>query len=433
MTSPDRPFGPRLRALRVTKGLALSELARRLYYSKGYVSRVETGAQAPSVRFARRCDVVLEANGELAGLAPAADGPSTTDATRDDHDENEVWVMTMSPDGGTGFTSVGRRGVLLGGMALMASLSPVIAAPHRPASNVATQVIHHRQMLDAARRLGQVAPPANLLPLLIAQTQALRVLAANARGRDATDVHTLVVRTAEFTGWMAQEAGDTELAHRWIRWSAETAGEAGDDPTATYALVRQAQITMYQGDSRSTVELAQAAQTRSAPPRIAGLAAQREAQGHALAGDYSACMRALDRAARLLETARLEAGDGPTIGTSHVSDPAAAVTGWCLYDLGRPKEAVAVLEHEVARIPRTALRARLRFGMRLALAHAGAGQVEQACLLAQEMVGQTADIGSATVLSDVRRLSAELRRWPNEPAVRQLGLVFASALYRRPT
>lgn len=67
-------FGPRLRELRRTaKGLSLSEFARRVFYSKGFASRVETGASMASAEFARRCDAELGAGGALVALAsPAA-------------------------------------------------------------------------------------------------------------------------------------------------------------------------------------------------------------------------------------------------------------------------------------------------------------------------------------------------------------------------
>ncbi|MFD1051120.1 helix-turn-helix domain-containing protein, partial [Kibdelosporangium lantanae] len=64
-------FGPRLRALRVERGISLSELARRIYYSKGHVSRIETGAQQPSVEFVRKCDAELDAGGALVALVSA--------------------------------------------------------------------------------------------------------------------------------------------------------------------------------------------------------------------------------------------------------------------------------------------------------------------------------------------------------------------------
>jgi hypothetical protein len=140
-------------------------------------------------------------------------------------------------------------------------------------------------------------------------------------------------------------------------------------------------------------------------------------------------MRALDRAASHLQVASTERSDDPVIGTSNVPDPVAVVTGWCLYDLGRPKDAAAVLDHQIEQIPVTAVRARVRFGIRQALAHAAAGDVDHACALAQLMMGPVATIGSATILTDVRRLATTLRRWNGNKAVYELGPAFATALH----
>lgn len=428
MTS-TQAFGPRLRASRLAKGLSLSEFARRLYYSKGHVSRIETGFQAPSLEFVRRCDAELEANGELvammAGSVPSASPPSA------DPDDEGVWMMAMAPDGSSSFTPLGRRDVLLGGAAILAGFGTAAAFPAAAAAvDGGEQLQHHRRLLEAARGLGQVAPPGAVLPMLVGQLQALRTLAKETRGRDFADVATLSARTAEFAGWMAQEAGDVGSAGWWSGKAAQVATAAGDSHTASYALVRRALITMYQGDAAETVALARQAQQPGTPSRILGLAAQREAQGHALAGSYDECMRALDVAASHLAAARTHAADGPVIGTSHVADPVAIVTGWCLYDLGRPKEAAAVLDREIERIPATAVRARTRFGARQALAHAAANDLERACELARATLGQAAAVGSATILQDIRRLATTLRRWHTHPAVRALEPAFATTLYR---
>lgn len=415
--------------MRTAKGWSLSEFARRLYYSKGHVSRIETGVQSPSAEFARRCDVELDAGGALAALVPSTvpDGPPEPDHEYDD----EVWMMTMAPDGSSRFVPLGRRELLIGGAAMLAGLGTIAGPGRSPTGSPGGQLSYHRQLLDAARGLGQIAPPATILPMLVGQAQALRTLARDASGREASDVARLSARTAEFAGWMAQEAGDDVTAAWWNGKAVRVATEAGDHHTATYALVRRALITLYQGDAVATVGFARQAQsTPGTPPRIMGLAAQREAQGHALAGDYDQCMRALDRAARHLSSAAREGQDGPVIGTSHVQDPVSVVTGWCLYDLGRPKEAAEVLDREVARIPVTATRARLRFGVRQALAHAAVGNLEHACALAQSMLGPATTVGSATILADVRRLSATLRRWNSHAEVRALDPAFATALYR---
>src|SRR5581483_9483681 len=105
----------------------------------------------------------------------------------------------------------------------------------------------------------------------------------------------LAARYAEYTGWMAQESGSEKSALWWTQRAVQMASAAGDNDLVGYAAVREALITLYGERSRDTVELAQRAQ-QQLPPRLRSLASQREAQGHALAGDYDACMRSLDRA-----------------------------------------------------------------------------------------------------------------------------------------
>ncbi|MEV5889084.1 nSTAND1 domain-containing NTPase [Nonomuraea fuscirosea] len=61
--------GAVLRRLRIQRGLSLTELSRLTHYSKGYLSKVETGEKALSEAVARQCDAVLRTDGELTGLA----------------------------------------------------------------------------------------------------------------------------------------------------------------------------------------------------------------------------------------------------------------------------------------------------------------------------------------------------------------------------
>jgi len=182
------------------------------------------------------------------------------------------------------------------------------------------------------------------------------------------------------------------------------------------------------GDAAGTVALARRAQSSELPPRIRGLAAQREAQGHALAGNEADCLRSLDRARELLASDDAHHGAEPVIGTSHVSDPAAMSSGWCLHDLGRPKAAAEVLDREYSRLPPHALRTRARYGFRRSLAHAASGEVEHACTIAGDLLGVLPAVPSATVNSDVRRLARELSRFRSSRAVRDLQPALARVL-----
>ncbi|MFJ5882089.1 helix-turn-helix domain-containing protein [Kitasatospora cineracea] len=403
-------FGAELRRLRQERGFSLAGFAEQLRYSKGYLSKVERGRQAASIDFARRCDAALHADGQLLALVERED-----------------------PDDRPGLS--GRRELIAAGAFSLLALS----VPTGPADRVAGRRTAGpaefsvpallRQGYDHARRLGQCVDPADLLPLLTGQARTTARLAARSRGRTRSELLLLASRFAEFTGWMAQEAGDTGAALAHTAEAVSLAEEAGDPHLASYALVRRALVTFYDNDAARTIDLAAAAAgDRKLPPRIRGLAAQREAQGHALAGDHLRCMRSLEQAHGFLSAEDDGKESGPVIGTSNLANPAAMVNGWCLYDLGHPGEAAELLARECERIPAHALRTRARYGLRQALAHAAAGEAEQSCAVAEDLLGIAGEVRSATITADVHRLDRELRRFRTNRAVRELQPALLGAL-----
>jgi transcriptional regulator with XRE-family HTH domain len=68
---PPSSFGQLLRARRRQRGLSLAQLANRLYFDKGHVSKVETGKRTASMEFAQACDRVLDAGNTFEALAAA--------------------------------------------------------------------------------------------------------------------------------------------------------------------------------------------------------------------------------------------------------------------------------------------------------------------------------------------------------------------------
>ncbi|MGK5544617.1 nSTAND1 domain-containing NTPase [Streptomyces sp. URMC 127] len=66
--------GEELRRLRQQRGMSLAGLSRLVHYTKGYLSRVETGEKPMTPEVARRCDDVLGADGALSRLVPEPDG-----------------------------------------------------------------------------------------------------------------------------------------------------------------------------------------------------------------------------------------------------------------------------------------------------------------------------------------------------------------------
>jgi hypothetical protein len=397
----------------VEAGLTLTEFSVALNYDKGYLSKVERGERTASPELARRCDAFLGADGELRRLA---DGP-------EDGPDRRGAALSGDP----GRRHVGRRAALPAGTGPLAGVGLEVDGQASCAVDDSL-LAPYRMQFDQLRKLGQSTAPAALLPLLQTQSRTIAALASRARSASRVPALLLAARFAEFTGWMAQEAGDIDAALRWTDAAAELARAGGDPYLGSYALVRRALVTMYSGDAAETVALARRAQSSELPPRVRGLAAQREAQGHALAGDEAACLRGLDRARILLADDDARTGAEPVIGTTHVDDPAAMSTGWCLYDLGRPKAAAEVLDRECRRLPPHALRARARYGFRRSLAHAASGEVEHACAIAGGLLAVMPAVPSATVNCDVRRLARELSRFRSSRAVRDLQPALARVL-----
>ena len=293
--------------------------------------------------------------------------------------DGEAWLMQLSASGQSWVQQVSRRQMLTAGTLAIPGIYIGKPAALVLATGDVTEIVDiFRSLFDQYRQLGQVAAPGLLVPTLVAQTHALQALAKTASPQARKELLILGSRYAEYVGWLVQETGNDLAALWWTRRAVDLAAAGNDSGFATYGLVRHALVTLYRDDAAQTVQLARRAQTASTSPRIRGLAALREAQGHALAGDYNACAAALDHASTLLGPAAAEA-EQPVIGTKNLSDPAEMIKGWCLYDLGRPHAAAEVIDRQLATVPPQAARTRARYGARRALAYAAAGEVDHAC------------------------------------------------------
>lgn len=415
MTQQPDVFGHQLRQRRLAAGLSLRQLAEQVHYSRGYLSKIESGEKPPTPLLARQCDAALGAQGALAALA-------------------RPWgvAQTDRPP-----SRLGHQTAIPPAPALLPLLpSPPSEAGIRPAAAGAaasqqTTLAVFRGFFEQYRVCGHQASPALVLPVLVEQTRVLQILATHAADAGMAEALLLLAaRYAEYTGWMTQEAGQDRTAMWWTDLAVRFARAARDSDLAQYALVRGADIALYQDDARQTVELAQAAQSDPATsPRILSLAAQREAQGCALAGDPEACLAALDRAAEFAgQAADSDPASGP-FGTTSLADPVAVTTGWAMHDLGQSALAAAILDREVPRIPEVAVRARARYSVRRALAHVMNGELDYACQLAAEAMPDIERADSATIRIDLRRFAHAVARWHTYPAVRELYPRLSDALH----
>ncbi|MET9203688.1 helix-turn-helix domain-containing protein [Streptomyces bacillaris] len=397
-------FGAELRRLREEAGMTLKQLAEVTTYSTGHLSKIERGVNPPTMSLAQCCDAYFNAGGRLRRLFSAEDQSA---GSRPRPARRRVIVTGVG-------SLIAARMADGGGSGYVGDQDPPPGALFQ-------------EQLHQMKRLGQSLAPGAMLPVLRSQASTVTALASRTTGSSRAGLLITASRFAEYIGWMAQENGDETTALRATAEAVELAQAGGDTDLADYALVRRALVTYYNGDAPRTIALARQAQRSAAPPRVRGLAAQREAQGHALAGDERACRRALERARDLL-AADVDPSAGPVLGTTQLKDPVSMVEGWCLHDLGRPRQAADVLERQCRRIAPHALNTRARYGLRHALALAASGEIERSCETARELLAFMSVVPSATVRTDVRRLDREWSRFRGNPVVRGLRPALANVL-----
>jgi hypothetical protein len=296
----------------------------------------------------------------------------------------------------------------------------------RAAANDEATLPVFRSMFIESIRLGELVSGNVVLPIVIAQTRALRSLVGSATGSTRASLLLLATLNASYAGWLTLEAGHDRAAKGWSDLAVGMASRTGDVDLIAYTFIRQAQIALYHDDAALTIALAKRAQRDPrVAPRFRGVAASREAQGHALAGDYDQCRQALDRSIELLVGADGSSTlDGvplpPMFGGGSTGYAIGYIVGWCLHDLGRSRKAGEVLDQDIVLIPEGHRRAALRYAARRVLAHATAGEVDHACVLAHELLDTSELVDSAMTRLELRRIMQTLRRWPDHGSVREL-------------
>jgi transcriptional regulator with XRE-family HTH domain len=361
----DDRFGTRLMRLRLAQGWSLRQAARMMKISHTHLANLESGRRTPSGQTARTCDDFLAGDGSLAELAERAAREQKARRTRAvDDTPRRPEVTRLDPD--------------------------------TPLSELESE-------FERLRTAAQRDRPASLYPTIAARADALASFAAD-RGTGDAQSWVLAARLAELAGWMAQEAGRTRAYTEWTGTAARWAVRGGDRDMAAYAWERLSLDPFCRGDAENAIVLAQrGADTRGAGPRVRGLSLCRVAQGLAmLPGARTACLHALDGAARLLS---LQPAAPDVWGSGSMPAIPAFVEAWCLIELGGYEQAAALLGpwRQTAASPR-APRTRARYAVRTAMALTGAGEDRQAAEVISELLPAAAAIDSATVRADLRNL-----------------------------
>jgi hypothetical protein len=413
MRAVSKDFGEELRRRRVAAGFSLHDLSVKVHYSRGHLSKVENSQVAPSAHLARLADAALDARGQLIAFVTA----QITGDFSIDQGAGETWTTVLDPESGSWFAPVDARRTPVAGSGSLIGFADSGLSDIRPGHSDSV-LRAFRAMFAQTRAWSRMMDVRILLPGLWGQTHSLRQLARAAGPARGPALYVLAARHAELAGWMAQETGDDRAALWWTHQAVRLAETGGDHSMGAYAYVRRALVALYRGDANQTVELARYARQHAyASASLKGLAALREAQGLALAGDGIECQHSLDQADRYLEDTGTPEVELPALGLTTLANHVAMTAAWCWYDLGQPARSARLLGREIARIPAHARRARARFTARQALAHAAARELDQACAVTRALLPDAQDLGSATINHDLRQLARTLRRWSSQRSV----------------
>ncbi|MGH3719550.1 MAG: helix-turn-helix domain-containing protein [Pseudonocardiaceae bacterium] len=439
-----RMFGIALRHFRTQADLSLRELGKRCHYDYSRLSRMENGEHLGDEALVGTIDQMLHAGGLLTALRSAAQppsvliGPSAALPAGTVHvgDGDSVIVEIRMPDGRSVRVSMSRRqfGQLLAAGALPGTLPPsalgldeadrltqAIAQPSR----VDPQVIEYfRRMLAEHYTGDKMLGPRQLLGTTMAQLEVLDTLRKQARPPVAKPLLRTLAQYAEFVGWLQQDGGDLHAAVYWSDRATQWAQSAADHQMVAYLLIRKSNIACLANDAASAVDLAAAAQDvpGGSAPRIRALAAQQEARGWAVLGDSDRCQHRLDTAAELLHTHSGETDPtGPVYLAHYDLDTLEEQAATCYRDVGRPEDAIPILERRIAALPATLHRDRGHRLAKLANAVIATRQPEpdRAAHLGLTCLDLTRHTGSARIKKELHTLhKALLAKWPDQPGTR---------------
>ncbi|MFE4973092.1 hypothetical protein ACFRAR_13380 [Kitasatospora sp. NPDC056651] len=292
------------------------------------------------------------------------------------------------------------------GQALSAPIEPEFFVNHlrgiMPGHYKAANLLGSRHALDAVTR----------------HVRLLDRVQQSAGGRARDELLTIGARTAEFLGWLNQDLGDFDQALYWSDRAMEWAQEAGDDVMSAYVLFRKSNQATAQRDAQKAVSLARAAQrSAGATLRIRALAAQQEAQGHALLGNPRFAQAKFDEAHELAaEPDDSHADDALDLAyctPTYVEMQRAN----CLIELGDPRTAVGMFETELQILPPIYRNDQGVYLSRLARAYAVSGEPEQAATAADRALSIAIDTESARAMSELSAAGKALQRWSAVPEV----------------
>ncbi|GLZ41377.1 helix-turn-helix transcriptional regulator [Actinokineospora sp. NBRC 105648] len=430
-------FGRRLRDWRRRAGLTQAQLGLRVGYHHSLISKLESGVRVPPAGLVDRLDDFLGAGGELVALcrepAHEPDPPQRTllsvlPGAAAERAELAIrfWPTTLPADG-LGCPLHGPVECPVPDLATARDLLALIGPGRTPPRGTEPDLTHALTALLAEyTRLSLESHSDTILESVEWLLHALARLGE--RGEPAPAHVRLAAYFAAIAGRLRLHRGRRALSMAWFGHGLRNADLGGDVGARVRLLAELTALARLDGDVDTALACGRA-MAAADPGRAwtATLADLALARGHALAGDDVECLRHLAGAerglGRLDERDRLEvpwlAGSMGRLRVDSAAGGAlrdlAALTG----DRALARRAVAVTAEAVDLVPERMRPAYLLLVLRLADAHACAGEPDAAVAVAEPVAREAELAGRATISAELGGLRARLgRRWGAVPEVR---------------
>ena len=375
--------------------MTLAVLGARAGCSAQHLSSLEHGGTGASRSLVAAIDAALGAEGALMALLPAAIAErmlaaDSRAAERQRYDQEDV-------------EPINRRGLLdvaAGAALTVAALGPAPAAarevdPALPA--------HWTALLALLGQQDDMDGPQAVLALARRELRLIAEHRAVARGELRVELARVETRWAVHAAWLCEDSGDRPGRHRLLDRAVALAREADHPDLIAWARARQAQWS----DPPRAIRLADAAlRTPRASPHTRAFCATRAAQAHARIGDEPVAERLL---ATAHELTRRESPPAP-LSRNRPHDAEHDVSYWearCWGALA-PAKAIGLYEAVLRSWPRGEERDRGLHQVRLALACAGAGEIDRARAEGRKALTIARRTKSATAARELKRLGAAL-------------------------
>lgn len=378
------------------------------------ISRWERGTRRPRPRYVRLLCRLFELPAEQLGVVEDDDDPDWMPALEDDLERRDfiqrmvgLLGATAVPIAALGTDRWQRLDGALGGTA-----------------RVGPETVDHLEAITVAlQRLGPtgVSSRAVLGPVTGHLDALLGLLRGSAAPAERARLCSLAAETSGFAGWLRWNMDDSAGAARYFGVGLSAAREGGDRALAAYLAGSAACQPPYRETPARRLEQLQGLAWSDATPSTRAWLAAKEADAHALLGDASGCLRALDRASAALDAAPAEGESRRPRFTAVDREWLQGERGASLARLGRTAEARAMLLPVLDRLGADTERDRLWLGTALASTYVQDGEPEEACRVAGSVLERATRMELDPIIKVVQGLYAQLGALGPRPAVGELG------------